>query len=1025
MNPDRPIRDRPDKFAADDLGVTVNTDLPCCDDTSPDCPDDDIPPRALETILDAGAELAQAAADVEALLDELFGEVSQALDGLTALVNSMCDEIIGGLDVELSAWETKAIKVVMAIVTGADREIEQCVLWLQSAGIQPPWHPAEYTAAIEGEWVSMLVNAIPAFGRHLGIMPTTPVDSSSFVEGDQSYVGGDGAITGDYVLGANTTNYAGAGTGGNPVSAVPGPVPQTSGPITVSAPLGADRGDVYVTVNVPPPVPVPAQIVVQPAGASPQDTPPLPPPPPDRGGYPPLPGSPGGAPIPPYIGAAPPQSFGPGPTSMSPNQPPPVAPSVLFPSRPPLVPGIPSGTSAPGALTHLGQSSAEASWAGVMAAAYQPRADGSHIDAVNWNDPAACAHATSLAQAPAQNLAPPEKGEKKSAVEYYLEGKLQWQNWIGVAAFPLFIPLELKQMADAWAKSEQGKDASADAAVGMLAQQSVLGNIGPNAVPNRAAATFFGGKIAAARFAESKTYFPLDYLMTSDLYLFQHSNPQYLPNQIRTDDAYLAGQIPIEQWSCWTRANGNLPDPARRVMLGQQARPGINELLTLWRRGHMTQESLFKRMREKGVLDENYTREFQAVTVALPTQSDLIQFMVRDASDDEVSKLYGYDTDFERKFTPQMERWAKALGLDPTYFRYIWRSHWHIPSYTQLREMFHRFRPDRPEVVAWDEMEKNLGAGATELALGPRPSVCTREDFRQALMIDDVAPGWVDRMIDAAYVPINRTDAVRAYTIGAFTADRLRDAFLDIGYSPESSDTLVKFHSQDKARKRAFVTGSWSARKIGTYYKKGYINRAKAEELMSPLMADQWEVGRTLDMADDEMAADTRASAVKGVRRGLIAGEHSNREARDLLIKFGVSQTQADSLVTSWAIERDTRYKRVSIKQATEMLEAGLISPDELKRRARNLGYVARDADLIVAKALGIEGGADGIPEGELPEVLGEAIASRKQAGMRNDSQLGRRLHQIWSEATRITKELNRRREGRSEPMLPLPVAPP
>lgn len=995
---------------------TANADLPCCDDDQVGA-DEQLPQRAVDALEAAAAELSQAERGCAEVMEDLFDSVAAELGAAEALINSFADEQVGATDLLLSDAETRAVKVLAQIVQAADRELEQCVQWLLDVEIKPPYHPAEMVSFLQGDWLAMLTAAIPAVGLSL-LQQSNPI--TDYAPPEEETGGG-----GDY--------------GTTPAVYQPAPMPVATAPVTTTTTTTSGGDDITVNVYLPAPPPPEVVVVAPPAaappvvgsvlypggiqtGLSPYSVGPryevgpdgqLVQVPPDRV-------TPDGRVIPRGGDAQPPLKMG-----SSLNQP--------YPGefgQPAPIPGT-LQINPPGAGSKLFDPATQtidpsAKLTGALSPVdlHYPTLGGqqpaSAVNAVNWNDLAACKHAASLATAPAQNFAAGKQAANeptKSTFERYAAGKLQWKNW-GSLLFPMLaIPLELKQLADSYAKSDAAKTDAVEVVVSLIGQETILGNLGANAVPNKAAATYFGAKLAAARWAEGKTNFPLEYLMTSDRYLFQYANPQELPNQVRVDDAYLAGAIPLGVWECWTKANGNLPDPAKRVMEGNQTKPELGDLITLFRRGHMTYPDLVKRARDRGVIEPAYIPEYLAVTTALPTMSDLVSFMVRDAADDKVAALYGYDTDFTEKYTPQIQAWAKSLGLDETYFRYAWRAHWEIPSYTQLSEMFHRLRPGREELKEWDEQASIIGKDAQELIAGPRPRVVTRDDVKEALEINDYAPAWVPAMIDIAYTPITRTDAVRAYMIGEFNDAELQAAFLDVGYSPRDAARLLKYHAQDRARRRSNVTGTWSIRKITKYYKLGYISREKASELMSPLTADKAEVDSTLNAADDELAADTRAAAVRGVKRGIMSGEHSAAEAVGLLTRFGVGPTVADRMLTSWIIERDTRYKRLSAAQATAMLKDGLIGAEEFRKRIRNLGYGIRDADLITARALKVEGTADGLTPDALDKSIGEAVRSRKNARLLSDKTLTGRLRQLLAEAGRIQAEL----DGRGPP----PVLPP
>jgi hypothetical protein len=1020
--------------------------LPCCEDVS-DEERDSLPPKAVDALLSIVAELNTAQVLADQFIEELTASVSSDLGGALSIANSVADELVGQLDIELSEQENRAAKVFTAVLQASDKELNQAVNWGLDAGFNIPYLAAEQQQLMQGDWLDMLMSAAPQFAGAMGVAPGPVMGMAPGpVMGGANSVGNVCAILPDPVTG-QPVSQCWTGDPNNPMPMAPAmppamppaappaappvdPVPVGwTGQLTMHCRVdanGNNTGDCWYD-------PKPGDFIAQPVRPIDRPQVGVPLPPGVVGVYPPnrppaRPGGlPGGAPIlwpgqpapvnhPPYLPPPPPPS----PPSYSPP-PPPAAPSscpapvvqcpapvinFTCPDPQPLPPPPPpaSGLTTPGFT--LGQ--------GV-----------SVPGAVNWNDPAACKHAHDTVTAP---LAPGAGLHFSGFADTFTMLAEGYTSAPGITKNykDLFGNEELW---DAFKKGVSGSANAATMATDLVfgqASKNVAGRlVMPSAVPHQAAAQLYGSRLAMANQVEKRTGFPMEYLYTADRLLFQFANPQEIPNQVRVDDAFLAGHISEDLWVCWTKANGNLPEPARRVMLSHQRKPGLGEIIQLWRRGHMTEDVLHKRGRELGILDPSYLNEWKEITKQLPTQSDLIRFMVRDAADERVAKEYEYDKGFTDKFTPQIKAWATSLGLDETYFKYDWRAHWQVPSYTQLREMNFRLRPDRSEVKAWDESAALIGAGATELAKGPRPPVVTLDEVKEALEVNDLAPRWVDPQIAVSYLPINRTDAVRAYQIGAFTESRLREAFLDVGYSPTDADTLLRFHSQDKARKRANVTGTWSPRKITSYYRRGYLTRSKAEELLKPLTADYAEVRRTLDAADDEVAADTRAQAVKGVRRGYMAGEFDTRGTEQALINFGVSPVQAGQLVTIWTIERDTRFKTLSATQAADMLKKGLISAEELRRRLRNLGYVPRDADLILARAMKVEGESDGLTASELDAAITETIKTRKEASAKSDSVLVNRLRQLFKEQVRIIKEMNTRREAEGKEALPMPSGPP
>jgi hypothetical protein len=525
--------------------------------------------------------------------------------------------------------------------------------------------------------------------------------------------------------------------------------------------------------------------------------------------------------------------------------------------------------------------------------------------------------------------------------------------------------------------------------------------------PLRASQLLF--TLAAVNKAEKLTDAPISYMFQSEVYEYQSANPQYLPQQVRTDDAYLSARIDEATWNAWTRANGNLPEPARRTMLANARRLSVEEAITLYRRGGIDRTELAARMRAQGVLDPCLGDEFLRISEQLPTQSDLVRFMVRDAADENVVRRYELDDDFDKKYVGPLKDWGKALGIPDDYFRYIWRSHWEIPSYTQLREMFHRLRPNRSALQNWDNTARVYGEAATKTSLGPRPTSVTRAEVREALKIDDVAPGWLDKLLDISYTPINRTDALRAYQIGAFDESRLLEAFLDLGYSPTDAQTMLNFYRIEKRRRQRGQMKVMSASKVIGYYKAGAMRREVADQYLRQLLGTAEDAKSALDTADDESRGDFMKQRLANLRRKYFTGENSLKDTIAALDFNSVDPPKIQQLAALWESERAGKFRHLSAAKAMEMVRRGLMSAEEGRTRLLNLNYREADADYLLARALKIEGEGDGMQADQLDRAIREAVKTRKQANKQSNTLLMRRLKAITAEVARIQNTLRDR----------------
>ena len=943
--------------------------------------------RTSDALNFATEQLESGRAELSEVVGQLANELASELNATGALLSSVTDEVIGAAELDLSRADEPLNRLLFNIVKAANGELDTLMDGARDVGLEIPWAAAHQAMQAELPVFDQVAQVVPALAKFIQptaaaepLAPTGPTDSASvdvpaFAPPVAPPVPPPPVHASGY---PSTIVYA-------PLPAVaplpvplPVPVPGYSPP-PPPPPPGAPAGmcpPPHVTVNV-----APAPVFVMPGGVGAVPTAPA-------GEVPEC--EPPEPPVPP----APPSPLDPTGTARTPIQSPYPQPAPS-PKERGNVPGerIP-GTSEPPRSTPIGGTGA----GGTPAPLNLPTPNDALFGPIlpKWS--------------PAEQLrclpvgGPPPKWMLANAALLDLPGDIgkdlggsdantfQWNDGSSVPN---------------WEASLAAPPGRAGRFVREV--QELIGASSKPGLPRPLTALNLGSQLAAANFAERVTGAPVSYLFQSELYQYQAANPQYLPTQVRTDDAYLTAQIDERTWNAWTRANGNLPEPARRTMLANARRLSVEESITLYRRGGINRAELAKRMRQQGVLDPCLGDEYLRITEALPTQSDLVRFMVRDAADQSVVDRYGLDTDFEQKYSGPLKKWGQALGVPDDYFRFVWRSHWEIPAYTQLREMFHRLRPDRAALKKWDDTAATYGRAAAEQNLGPRPASVTRADMREALTIDDVAPGWVDRLIDVSYTPINRTDALRAYQIGAFDDARLLEAFLDLGYSPTDARTMLDFYKKEKGRRQRGQMKVMSAGKVIRYYKSGGMPRAVALKYLELTLGTVKDAEEALYFADDELRAEFAQTQIRALRRAYFAGAINEQGVRDGFVRFGLDAARGQLMVDEWQLERDRKYKVLSASKAMEMLKQGLMPAAEAEQRLRNLGYPQRDCDYLMARALGVQGEGDGLSDMQLSGAINDAVKSRKEANKKSNSALMRRLKALVGEVARIQNTLKDR----------------
>ena len=456
--------------------------------------------------------------------------------------------------------------------------------------------------------------------------------------------------------------------------------------------------------------------------------------------------------------------------------------------------------------------------------------------------------------------------------------------------------------------------------IGSVPSSFLGGKFGKSAGP------FFG--LALAGLGE-KIGLPLTFLTKGLLYDLQYTNPQTIPGETEFTSLYLANGISADEFTCMIQANGSYPSWWQRIAQANRTRISNEQIIQLDRRKVIGPERAFSMLRGNGVLNQADADLMYTASEALPTVSDIVRFMVRDADDNTVAERYGTDAALDTKYGKQLQSWAKGQGITDQVMKYYWRSHWEIPSNTALFEMLHRLRPARTG--------QGLSGGIT----------VSREDIKDALVVNDILPFWADRLMEISFKPLTRTDAQRAYFIDAIDENELKDSYLDLGYNNDNADRLVRFTNQLKGKRKQATGGTEKATSVLKYYKNFLLSDVEASARLRNGGLSEKAATEAMQIATKQRANDSQLSCIKGVHSKYKRFIYGDNEARQDLTAIGVPIENIDKLVQNWNCERGNKPKELSAAQVCKAYKNELIDEMEYLRRLQAIGYGRDEAGII------------------------------------------------------------------------------
>jgi len=307
--------------------------------------------------------------------------------------------------------------------------------------------------------------------------------------------------------------------------------------------------------------------------------------------------------------------------------------------------------------------------------------------------------------------------------------------------------------------------------------------------------------------------------------------------------------------------------------------------------------------------------DLEVLSKMVPGPGDLISMAVREAFDDGVAAMWGYDQDFPAEFAKWMKRQGDADGWAQKY----WRSHWQMPGLTMALEAFHRL-PD------FDSQKLDT-----------------------FLRVSDVAPGWRDIIKRVAYNPLTRVDVRRMYGMGVLDRAAVVKSYLNLGYSPEDAEAMtvftIKYESNaDRELTKADILGGFADGMLSREEAVTYLNSIGYPDNTAQFLVSREDADRARVLTDKQ---------VKSIRTLYVNKDLTDAQARMRLAALNLASTEIDVKLEEWRIDRDAKVKRPTQAQLDTFLLDDIIGVDEYKAGLGALGMQDKYIGWYTAHVLG------------------------------------------------------------------------
>jgi len=239
---------------------------------------------------------------------------------------------------------------------------------------------------------------------------------------------------------------------------------------------------------------------------------------------------------------------------------------------------------------------------------------------------------------------------------------------------------------------------------------------------------------------------------------------------------YQSGRITEEQYKSILADWGYDELAADILYTVLQRRPTINELVRglfyLYAKPHNINnvwQSIETYLRDYGYTEEQ-ARVITASMKYLPSLSDVLSWMAKEAFEEDMVRILGLDDEFPEKFA----EYAAKIGIPYEDALRYWRAHWSTPGWSQVAEAFHRARGNayidntyEHTMSEWDRIWDVY--------------------YRQA----EVPRFWRQLLTSITYNVITRVDARRMYEMGFIDKKELAAIYMKLGYTKEDAELMA------------------------------------------------------------------------------------------------------------------------------------------------------------------------------------------------------------------------------------------
>lgn len=387
----------------------------------------------------------------------------------------------------------------------------------------------------------------------------------------------------------------------------------------------------------------------------------------------------------------------------------------------------------------------------------------------------------------------------------------------------------------------------------------------------------------------------------------EYKKNQLMPNAIPSPGElltlYARGEIPEAYFKENMTMHGYSWEVTDMITKLYRTYMSVSDYVSLYRRGHITEEMLYKEMDRQGIPPSERSLNLHALEF-FPSPADLVRFAVREVYTPEIVEKFRTDEDLPAQFITE----AAKAGMGEEQARNFWRSHWDLPSAQMGFVMFQR------NIITYDEL----------IVL---------------LRTLDIMPFWRDKLIQLSYSPLTRVDVRRMYGEGVLNEEDLPQKYQDQGYSPENAKLLADFTVKYENREIKGVTRA----NVIAAYKNDLLDDEELLNYLKEMGYSQLVINFWWEQAIYEKAQAEINLYIDDIVAIYLAGGKSLSDVQNALNGLDIPASYVDNILRKIVTQKAKSLKVPSKEDLSEWILNGVIDDVYFATKMRMLHYDEED----------------------------------------------------------------------------------